>query len=241
MFNRFKLLVLAIIIIVLTTLFLQNQEPLSLKFFCPDNESEYCFYQTPAISLAVWMAMSILSGILLSLVWQLLNRASSSNKREGYSSSQSSRRRSTTKTNYREQSKLREEAEINSLNPRKANSPNPNNFQVSDWEQSRSDNWEGTNLPNFAKDYKVPETSFQDTTDVNKFPQDGQSNVRTAWASQSRQNSSSKEKANPKNAKPPVAQNKEEVYDANYRTLNDVPPPSRSEGAVTEEEDSDWI
>ena len=66
-----------------------------------------------------------------------------------------------------------------------------------------------------------------------------QSNSSVPWASETRQGRSSKENANSESSKPPVSKNKEEVYDANYRTLNDVPPPSVPED--TEDEDSDWI
>ena len=244
MFNRFKLLVLAIIIVVLTTLFLQNQEPLSLKFFCPDIESEYCLYQTPTISLAVWMAISILSGIFLSLVWQLLNRANSSSKRRNYFSRDSSRiSASHSNRSYGEQSRLRKESD--SINPRESNSNNPNKFKVSDWEQSKSDNWEATNLPNFAKNREIPDTNLgtgsQDTNDSKQYPKNSQSNLRTAWANESPPEPSSKEMGNSDNTKIPSAQNRQEIYDANYRTLNNVPPPSSSEKTSTEEEDPDWI
>ncbi len=261
MLNRFKLLVFAIILALLTILFIQNTEPLSLKFLCSNTTSEYCLYQTPSMPLAVWMAVFIVAGIFSSLVWQLFNIAGSSTKkdRESFSPSQFSEA-SQTRTSYRENSNLREQPDFSSTNKRYSDSTNPNNSKVSDWEQRHSEDWEPTNVPNFTKDYDVsrqsPDVRRGDTNYAYKFKKDNESNSRIPslgkrsggeetspgsyrWASETRQGRSSKENANSESSKPPVSKNREEVYDANYRTLNDVPPPSVPED--TEDEDSDWI
>ena len=86
MVNRFKLLLLLIILAVLGVLFVQNQQPLSLKLLCPDINNS-CWYQTPQLPLSLWMGLFILAGIVTSLVWQILNSFSySSAKKRSYSS-----------------------------------------------------------------------------------------------------------------------------------------------------------
>lgn len=86
MVNRFKLLLLLVILAVLGILFIQNQQSLSLKLLCPDINNS-CWYQTPQLPLSVWMGLFILAGIVTSLLWQILNRFSySSTKKRSYSS-----------------------------------------------------------------------------------------------------------------------------------------------------------
>ena len=252
MLNRFKLLVFAIILTVLAILFFQNREPLSLKFLCSDATSEYCLYQTPSISLAVWMAIFIVAGIFSSLIWQLLNRAESSTKGNRKSSSPSQfSKASQTRTSYQENS-----TNYSTTNRGLYDSTNPNNSNVSDWEQQKSEDWEPTNVPNFAKDYDVSRQSPDnmrpgETNYAYKFRKDNESNSRVSpfphsrasedksWAKETRQGRSSKENSNSESDKPPVSKNTEEVYDANYRTLNNIPPPSAPEDL--EDDDSDWI
>jgi hypothetical protein len=74
MFTRFKVLLSLSILAVLGILLGQNRELLALKFLCADL-TKSCFYQTPALPLALWMGLFILAGIITSLVWQILNRA----------------------------------------------------------------------------------------------------------------------------------------------------------------------
>jgi hypothetical protein len=74
MFNRFKVLLSLSILAVLGILLGQNRTLLALKFLCADL-AKSCFYQTPALPLALWMGLFILAGIITSLIWQVLNRA----------------------------------------------------------------------------------------------------------------------------------------------------------------------
>ena len=259
MLNRFKLLVFAIILTVLAILFFQNREPLSLKFLCSDTTSEYCLYQTPSISLAIWMAIFIVAGIFSSLIWQSLSRAGSPtrNNRQSSSPSQFSKA-SQTRTSYRENSNLREETNFGTTNRGLYDSTNPNNSNVSDWEQQKSEDWEPTNVPNFAKDYDASRQSPDnmrpgETNYAYKFKKDkdNESNSRVSpfphsrasegksWANETHQGRSSKENSNSESSQPPVSKNTEEVYDASYRTLNNIPPPSVPEDQ--EDDDSDWI
>ena len=85
MINRFKLLLLLLILAVLGVLFVQNQQPLSLKLLCPDINSS-CLYQTPQLPLAIWIGLFLIGGVVTSLLWQLLNGFSySSLKTRSYS------------------------------------------------------------------------------------------------------------------------------------------------------------
>ena len=236
MLNRFKLLVLAIILAILTILFLQNQEPLSLKFFCSDTSSDYCFYQTPSSSLAVWMAIFIGLGIFSSLGWQLMNKIADTTTGERKPSSKFPKK-PTTRAGYREQSRLREEANFK------------NNSPISDWEQRRSEDWEQTNLPNFTQDDESLRSSRSTRSNqsdyADKFTKKQEINLHKPWQSEIRQDRPPKESSNSEDTKPKpkpsVSQKTEEVYDASYRTLNNVPPPSSPEDKITEDEDSDWI
>ena len=73
MANRFKLVLLLLIVLGLGILFVQNQQPLSLQILCPD-ANQFCLYQTRSLPLAAWMGLFILAGTITSFIWQLLNR-----------------------------------------------------------------------------------------------------------------------------------------------------------------------
>ncbi len=130
MINRFKLLLLLIILAVLGVLFVQNQQPLSLKLLCPDTNSS-CLYQTPQLPLAVWMGLFILMGTFTSLLWQLLNRFSySSAKKKSYSSDVLyDREADLTTKRSRENTRYTTVAE--------SRKSNVSESSVSDWENSR--------------------------------------------------------------------------------------------------------
>ena len=76
--NRFKLFLLILIIAALGIVFVQNREPVALKFLCPD-ETLSCLYQTPALPLAVWIGLFTLNGAIISLIGQAVNRYGYSN------------------------------------------------------------------------------------------------------------------------------------------------------------------
>jgi hypothetical protein len=73
--NRLKLLFLLLIIAALIIVFVQNQEPITLKLLCPDiNASQTCLYQTRQFPLAVWIGLFTLAGILTNLLGQVFSR-----------------------------------------------------------------------------------------------------------------------------------------------------------------------
>ena len=71
--SRIKILLLVLIIAVLSIIFIQNQQPISLKLLCADS-SQTCLYRTPSLPLAVWIALSVLTGAIANLLIQTLER-----------------------------------------------------------------------------------------------------------------------------------------------------------------------
>ncbi|MEM6613245.1 MAG: hypothetical protein AAF652_13515 [Cyanobacteria bacterium P01_C01_bin.72] len=70
--SRLKILLLALIIIALGIIFVQNRDPIALKLLCADS-SQACLYQTPTLPLSVWIALATLTGMLSNLLVQSLN------------------------------------------------------------------------------------------------------------------------------------------------------------------------
>lgn len=70
----FKLLVLVLVASSVVLLWLQNQQPISLKMFG--------FYQTPSLGLAVWILFFSFLGIITSLLLQGLLSFGSNNKQK---------------------------------------------------------------------------------------------------------------------------------------------------------------
>ncbi|MGL6337810.1 MAG: hypothetical protein ACRC80_01565 [Waterburya sp.] len=91
--NRLKLLFLLLIIAALIIVFVQNQEPITLKLLCPDiNASQGCLYQTRQFPLAVWIGLFTLAGILTSLLGQVFSRYGyTSSAKQKYTPASSSR------------------------------------------------------------------------------------------------------------------------------------------------------
>jgi len=71
--SRIKILLLVLIIAVLSIIFVQNQQPITLKLLCADI-SQPCLYKTPPLPLAVWIALATLTGAIANLLIQTLNR-----------------------------------------------------------------------------------------------------------------------------------------------------------------------
>lgn len=192
------------------------------------------------------MVIFIGLGIFSSLGWQLLTIvANSTTKGTKFTSNYS--RTSETRTSYREQLNPREKTGSKTRNRISSASTNFNKAPTSDWDQRSSEDWEQTNVPNFAQDDESLRSSSDKKSSepkyADKFSKEPELNSPNPWHSKIRQGSSSKESANSSESKPkpPVSQETEDIYDANYRTLNNVPPPSISEDTVTEDEDPDWI
>ncbi|MGV2828286.1 hypothetical protein [Myxosarcina sp. GI1(2024)] len=98
--NRFKLLLLLLLAIAFGVLWLQNRQPLSLKLLCPDTATS-CWYRTPSLPLALWIALFVLGGVLSSLIWQSLNSfAYASRRKSGYTPAEFPEEPSTGEGNF---------------------------------------------------------------------------------------------------------------------------------------------
>jgi hypothetical protein len=90
--NRLKFLLLLLIVAALIIVFVQNQEPITLKLLCPDT-TQACLYQTRQFPLAVWIGLFTLAGILTNLLGQVFSRY-------GYASSGKQKSTSASKQRY---------------------------------------------------------------------------------------------------------------------------------------------
>ncbi len=69
--SRIKIILLILIIAVLAIVFVQNREPISLKFLC-GYEASFCPKSIP-LPLAVWIGLFTLMGAIANLLVQTLN------------------------------------------------------------------------------------------------------------------------------------------------------------------------
>ena len=69
--SRIKIILLILIIAVLSILFVQNREPITLKFLCGD-EASFCLKSRP-LPLAVWIGLFTLMGAIANLLVQTLD------------------------------------------------------------------------------------------------------------------------------------------------------------------------
>lgn len=102
--NRFKLLLLLLLAIAFGVLCFQNRQPLSLKLLCPDTASS-CWYRTPSLPLALWIAAFVLAGVISSLIWQSLNSFAYASRRKSrdsadFSEESSSQKEFTTRSAF---------------------------------------------------------------------------------------------------------------------------------------------
>ena len=70
--SRIKIILLVLIFAVLGVVFVENREPISLKFLCADN-TQQCLYQSPPVPLAVWIFLATLLGAIAIYLVQALN------------------------------------------------------------------------------------------------------------------------------------------------------------------------
>ena len=74
--SRIKILLLVLLVLIIAALgivFIQNQQPITLKLLCADS-SQPCLYQTPPLPLAAWIALATLAGAIANLLIQSLSR-----------------------------------------------------------------------------------------------------------------------------------------------------------------------
>ncbi|MEM8723793.1 MAG: hypothetical protein AAGE84_31705 [Cyanobacteria bacterium P01_G01_bin.39] len=81
--SRIKIFLLILIVAVLSIVFIQNREPIALKFLCGDGGTAFCPQSRP-LPLALWIALFTLAGAIASILIRTLNRygyRNSGNKR----------------------------------------------------------------------------------------------------------------------------------------------------------------
>jgi uncharacterized integral membrane protein len=235
--NRFKLLLVLLILLVLSLLYVQNQQPLTLRLFCADvNQS--CLYQTPQLPLAVWLFAFTLAGVLTSLIWQLFNRF-------GYPAVKPRELAEPTNFNYEPENLSGFEAERRTISEERRSTPEPNrqpspsvfennNVSRSDWEDTQNNNdWNIEQPPSVTiKDSRInSQTEQAKSYDTNQEPTNVQRSGSTySYTYREASNDRSQEK-------------KEEpkIYDANYRMINPPYKPVEERDNSQDEDDEDWI
>lgn len=224
MFNKLKLLLVIIPLTILGILFFQNQQPISLKILCADTSSQYCWYQTPTQPLAMWMGLFVIVGVISSLIWQLLQSLGSPQSSKNYddkpfspkekSYSQKVPSSSATKTSRIDTSK--------------------SSTSGSDWEYSRQgEDWESEQSPSpkvnpkINKDDFVRESNFETRQEPQNIDRSG-----STYSYQFKKNPKPEDK---------VKKNTDEVYDANYRTINSGQNSKVNQNPDISEDEEDWI
>ncbi|MBE9168478.1 hypothetical protein IQ238_13475 [Pleurocapsales cyanobacterium LEGE 06147] len=221
--NRFKLLLVLLILVVLSLLFVQNQEPLSLRLFCAEvNQS--CLYQTPQLPLALWLFSFTLAGVLTSLIWQLFNRF-------GYPAAKKRELSEPANFNYEPENASGFEPERRNIyeerrSPLESNrQPSPsvfenNNVTRSDWEDSQNDN-----------DWNIEQPSSVTIKDTRTTSQIGQ---EKSYEMNQEPTSVASDRSQEKKEEP-------KIYDANYRMINPPYKSVKDSENTKDEDDEDWI
>lgn len=71
--SRIKIIILIAIIVVLSIIFIDNRDPITLKFLCGDDRSAFCPQSIP-LPLAVWIALFTFTGAIVGSLIPILNR-----------------------------------------------------------------------------------------------------------------------------------------------------------------------
>ena len=223
MFNKFKLLLVVILLTILGILFFQNQEPISLKILCADTSSQYCWYQTPTEPLAVWMGLFLIIGLISSLIWQVLQSLGSSQSAENYDD------QSFIPKAKSYSQKVSTSSTKTSKSPKSRSSTSP-----TDWEYSgQGEDWESEQSPSAKVNPKVPQDDFVrgSNFETRQEPQ----NINKSGSTYSY-----KFKKNQK-SDPQVNKNADDVYDANYRTINSGKSNEINQNTNPSEDEEEWI
>lgn len=220
--NRFKLALIIIVLGLISVLLVQNRQTrLSLKFLCPDVADPSCLYQTPTLSLGIWLVIFAIAGTISSLIWQFLIQTASSP-----SASKPSKNYSDT-YNKTEQPFSRPQVEYT---PPKAEVKTTGNKAVSDWEQTNNENWVIDETKPNTKERKIKDYEVR-TKPLQSHDSDPSSSV---YSYKFREASPKKTE----NLTKKDSDKTDEVYDASYRTINN-PQPSKPQNI--EDDDEEWI
>ena len=248
MFNQFKLLLVLITLGILGILFFQNQEPISLKLLCADTASQYCWYQTPTQPLAIWMGLFLIVGVISSLIWQLLQNLGSPRSKQTRSKQNYSDRDESLPRQERNYSKevSSPSATETSRTTRKSSSYSGNpqsSTSASDWEYSgQGEDWESEGPssqkvnPTINRNDTVKGSSFEVKQEPQNIEQSG-----STYSYQFKESQKSGDQAGPRQRQDSVSKSTDDVYDANYRTINTPRDSDINKNTDTGEDDEDWI
>ena len=227
MFNQLKLLLLVITLGVLGILFFQNQEPISLKLLCADPSSQYCWYQTPTQPLAMWMGLFLILGVVASLMWQLLQNLGLSQSEADYSDRyEPSPRQEDIYSRKSVSSTSEKTAKTTRKTPSTSTSDWEDSRQREDWEESQSSPASKVD-PTINRDDTIRGYSFEARQEPQNINQSG-----STYSVQFKKNPQSEE---------PVKNKKDEVYDANYRTINNPNRNNVNQQTELDEDEEEWI
>ena len=228
MFNKFKLLLVTILLAILGILFFQNQEPIALKVLCADTSSQYCWYQTSTQPLAVWMSLFLILGLMSSLIWQVLQSLGSSESTENYDNKSFTSQRKSYSQRVPKSSSSKTSRSTNSK------SSNKSSTSPSDWEYSgQGEDWESEQSPSskvnpkVAQDEFVKGSNFETRQEPKNINQSG-----STYSYQFKKNQKSEYQVN---------KNDDEVYDANYRTINNGKNSKLNQDTDPNEDEEEWI
>lgn len=218
--NRFKLVCLLIILSLVAVLLGQNRELLSLKLFCPDVTSQSCLYRTPALPLAAWIGLFAIAGIISSLLWQFLNQLATPTKRNSDRTQVASR--SKPEVNYTRSQTVDRSGTI----------------PTSDWEESKSEDWEGNLAEARHSAHREPQVK-QDRFEPDSTVYRVQNKTPNVSSTDSTYSYKFREAKPNKKEEEVVSQDTktDEVYDVNYRTVR--PPSTKSPNTI--QDDEEWI
>lgn len=218
---RLKLLLVLILAVVLGLLFVQNQQLITLKFFCANLQGA-CLYRSPNFPLAVWLGVFIFTGIVTNLIWQLLNSLNTNTR--------SARVSSQPYTSVREN-----ETYVNEREGYRNNLP--------DWEQPSRDDW-NIEAPPSNTDTVAPLGEEKFTTQERDLNYQSETTQPKTEYEVKQQPSSVQRSGSTYSYQYRQAENKQpetsQVYDANYRTLNS-PNPIKPSESTTNDDDEDWV
>lgn len=233
--NRFKLLVVAIALILAGILLGQNRQGISLKLFCPDASSPDCLYLSPEQPLAIWIAIFVFLGIVSSLLWQSLARLAAPSLRVSKPNNSNAARDKVRDFPTREPVRDRN---VRNSRPQTTST---SNSSYSDWEQPRSEDWE-TERANV----RPSTSSTSDTSSERNEKSTSEKPIQDSFVSQPRNTNSvdsaysfnfSKDRKKSDEKLSDKDGNVDAVYDATYRTVS----PPQSERSNEDRDDEEWI
>ena len=233
--NRVKLVVLLIFSSVIGILFVQNKQLLTLQLFCPEPTNGACFLLSPELSLAAWMSLFAIAGILSSLCGYLLNRSMSTNTVVNKNVGRKTEDRTYSQPELQRDKPKKSNFSIPKKTPEKSN---PKNSAAMDWEEKSSENWE-ENKPAAGVTQSSKEKASASTQATKKEsgsqsksqakPTNSDSVYSYKFAESAKNKPKEKESANKKT---------DDIYDASYRTIN---KPSPKTTTSNEDDDEEWI